>query len=362
MMDLTLNTDQNWKAITDMLPADRDQTARETGAFTRAREIKSSDDLLRLLCFYSWTNLSLRDTAASANEADIASVSDVALLHRFQKVGGWIEKMVGQLLEARLPPPLLSALPYHMRLADASALSLIKSSGTDYRLHASYCLLSQRFQSLEITDATQGESLKRLTIQPGELVIADRAHGHRVGIAQVLEQGGQVLLRFAWNHLPLQTRGGEVFDLMTELMRLKPGETGDWEVQTAPVPAQELCALRGRVVAIPHTPEATRKAEAAARKAAKKKHRVILPQTLVACGYLFVFTTLKAEEADATLILALYRFRWQIECAFKQLKSQLHFDHIKARDPALVRAFLFCKLLGAVLIEDLCNEGFSFSP
>jgi IS4 transposase len=143
---------------------------------------------------------------------------------------------------------------------------------------------------------------------------------------------------------------------------LKAGEYGDWAVQTAPDAEADLAPLRGRVVAFPKTEEATQKAIRLATKASRKKGHQILPQTLVACGYLFVFTTLLACQAGAELILALYRFRWQVEMAFKLLKSQLHLDHVRAHDAHLVRTYLLCKLLGALLLEDLSRCWVSFSP
>ena len=65
---------------------------------------------------------------------------------------------------------------------------------------------------------------------------------------------------------------------------------------------------------------------------------------------------------SAEAVLALYRVRWQIECAFKQLKSQLDLDRINAFDPDLVTTYLLCKLLGVLLLEDLACRWFSFSP
>jgi hypothetical protein len=106
----------------------------------------------------------------------------------------------------------------------------------------------------------------------------------------------------------------------------------------------------------------TDKAVRTARKAARKKHQTVKPETLTACGYTFVFTTLSAEEANAELILALYRFRWQVEMAFKLLKSQLHLDKIRAHDPDLARSYLLAKLLGAILLEDLTGRWVSLAP
>src|SRR5579863_6816698 len=107
-MNFTHDSDDNWAEIAELLPPDRDAMARQTGAFLRSREIKTSDHLLRLVFLYAWADLSLRETAAAANEAELACVSDVALLKRFRKVGPWMEAMIGRILKERVPPPLLT--------------------------------------------------------------------------------------------------------------------------------------------------------------------------------------------------------------------------------------------------------------
>ncbi len=67
-----------------------------------------------------------------------------------------------------------------------------------------------------------------------------------------------------------------------------------------------------------------------------------------------VVTALQALEA--------YRFRWQIELAFKRLKSRLFLDNLRARDPDLAQTYLLSKLLGALLAEDLIDRAGSFPP
>lgn len=64
------------------------------------------------------------------------------------------------------------------------------------------------------------------------------------------------------------------------------------------------------------------------------------------------------ERLTASDILAIYRLRWQIELEFKRLKSLLNLDYIRAPDPAVVRAYILTKLLGALLVEELAR----FSP
>jgi Transposase DDE domain len=61
-------------------------------------------------------------------------------------------------------------------------------------------------------------------------------------------------------------------------------------------------------------------------------------------------------------VLELYRGRWQVELAFKRLKSILATGHLKKTDPLGAKAWLQGKLLAAVIIETLINLGERFSP
>ena len=93
--------------------------------------------------------------------------------------------------------------------------------------------------------------------------------------------------------------------------------------------------------------------------AAKKGHQP-RPDTLEAAGYIVVLTTL--SDVSAHQILELYRQRWQIELAFKRLKSLLHLGHLKKTDPVGAKAWLQGKLFVAALIETIIAVGERFSP
>jgi hypothetical protein len=51
-----------------------------------------------------------------------------------------------------------------------------------------------------------------------------------------------------------------------------------------------------------------------------------------------------------------HRLRWQIELAFKRMKSLLHIDRLPAKDPALARPWLHAHLLLALLAEATIDE------
>ena len=64
--------------------------------------------------------------------------------------------------------------------------------------------------------------------------------------------------------------------------------------------------------------------------------------------------------ADA--VCALYRLRWQIELAFKRLKSLMGLEEIDAREPRLAKAAVCAKLILAILAESLLGRVLALSP
>jgi IS4 transposase len=62
-----------------------------------------------------------------------------------------------------------------------------------------------------------------------------------------------------------------------------------------------------------------------------------------------VLTTVPAEELSARDGLELYRFRWQIELAFKRIKSLLNLGEVPTKDPPLTRSYLYAKFLAAFI-------------
>jgi Transposase DDE domain len=78
--------------------------------------------------------------------------------------------------------------------------------------------------------------------------------------------------------------------------------------------------------------------------------------------YVMVFSTLPPTEADGARVLECYRLRWQIELTFKRLKSILQLGHVPKQDDASSRAWLYAKLLVALLAERLTRVGSAISP
>ncbi len=55
-------------------------------------------------------------------------------------------------------------------------------------------------------------------------------------------------------------------------------------------------------------------------------------------------------------VLQAYRLRWQIELAFKRLKSLLHIDMLPTRTAQASRSWLLAHLILAVLCDDVTQD------
>jgi len=376
--------EQEWQRLLAMLPSDLEASARDTGALVRPREIRSGADLLHLAFVYAVTNLSLRSTAEWAREAGVADFTDVAVLKRLRNAAGFLARLLTQKLAERTQLPALEAAAApltppamgeagaasqaslgRVRLLDATVVCRPGATGTDFRIHLGLDLATLCIDHLELTDASGGETLSRLPMAPGDLVVADRGDSHRRGIAAVVAAQADLIVRLNWHNLPLQDPTGKPFAILSALRPLAAGEVAEFAVQTAPDPKAELPAVGGRLIAIAKSQQEAETARRAIRKQARKKGKTPSAGTLEAAGYVFVFTTLPAERLAARSALELYRFRWQIELAFKRLKGLLTLGQLAAKDPQLCRTTLLTRLLGALLVDELTHgavAAVAFSP
>ncbi len=327
--------------------------AEETGAFERPRKIEKPEDLLQLLLMWTAAERSLKEVSTIAAAADLADVSDTALIKRFRKCAGWLGAMIGGVLWER-SAELGGSL--RLRVLDASALNRAGRTGIDHRLHLGIDLARHRIDSVELTDAEAGETLERFEFGAGEVVLADRGYGSRAGLAKVVRSGSFFIVRFAWSNLPLENEDGRPFDLFGALGSLPEARAGDFKVRFR---APDGERIEARLVA---TRKSEPAAEAARREAIRErsKHGKVDARTLQAAGYFFVLTNL--PEISPASVLQLYQLRWQIEMKFKTLKSVLHLGSIPARTDQMFRVYVLAKILIALLIDDLIEKADSFSP
>ena len=350
---------REWNIIAGFLPPDWRELARTTGALSREREIRDPDTLLRLVLLHVGAGLSMRQTAARAERAGLARISDVSLRSRIRNAGPWLRMLAQRMFAAsRLGgTPVATSEGRQVRVVDATTVSEPGSTGTDWRVHFSLRLSSLECDFFEVTDPSGGETYTRLPVQPGDVILGDRGYSHREGVAHVVDRGGDVVVRLNTGAFPLCDVHGAAFDLLGSLRTLPHHEPGEWQVTFT---ASGRC-YAARVVAIRKSAEAARQSREKLIRSARKKQKQVRPETLEAAGYVIVLTTL-GSGTPASEVLELYRARWQIELAFKRLKSLLGVGHVPKKDPEAARAWIHGKLLAVLLIERLGEAARLFSP
>lgn len=357
----TINaTSESWDILRKFLPPDLEGSAREHGAFQRARgEVKSATVLLRLLLLHVAGGLSLEQAVLRAQENKLVKISAVGLFKRLRSSGPWLAWLTAQLvktLSKDWDDDLWKGRP--IRVLDATDIEEPGPTGTDWRLHYSLRLPQLSCDFLQLTDVHGGETLKRLPVEKGDIVLCDRGYSHREGVAQVLEQEADVVVRLNSGAFPLTDEQARPLDLVKIVGKLKVGKIGEWPVWFEWAGRRHqlrLCVLR-------KSQAATIKAQRKAEKKARKKGQQVRPETLKLAAFVLVLTSLPASWGTATLILELYRARWQVELAFKRLKQLLAAGHVPKTTDASSRAWLQAKILTALLIEHMIHAGRFFSP
>jgi hypothetical protein len=303
---------------------------------------------------YGISDLSLSATATWAGSGGIADLSAVALYNRLRKAGPWIEGLWQTLLRQQVKVSPLPGLNMPVRLIDGSCVSGRKSKGTDYRLHFDYHPQDGRFGDVVLGDGRMSEGFHHFTPKPGELFLGDRAYATVRSITHVLAAHGHVLVRMGWNALVLLDPQGNPFDLISTLKGLPKDRTHSLPVQIGASAKQRQPVCSARLILAPLPPEAAEKSK---RKAAKKSKRQgrkgPRPESRVAAEWLILLTTLPEDVASPQQLIELYRLRWQIELAFKRLKSILGIGDMPTKDPRLAKTWLSANLLVALLIDRL---------
>ena len=364
-MDDTLElnkADGDWIYLLSFLPEGWEEQAWKTGALKRAREFPDAATLLRTMLIHLVDGCSMRETAARAKIGGIVSVNDTSLLRRLNRCGEWFRWMSVEMMKNWTAPGevlLNTEICKKVRLVVATCISEPGSTGTDWRVHYSIDLPDLRCHQLIVSDQKIGETFKNFAVEQDCLFIGDRGYSHRAGIAHIVNGGGQVIVRLNTGSLPLNDSSSDkLFNVLKNARALKAKQIGDWKVYFE----HDCKRINGRICAIKKSKVAAEKAKQEILKECAKKQKTAKPETLAAAEYIFVFTTLNSGEIAAETVLEIYRGRWQIEIAFKRLKSLLEVGHVPKKDPVGAKSWIHGKMLCAIMIEKLIEAGESFFP
>jgi len=354
---------EDWELLMSFFPSDWRKQAQTSGALKGLRQDKSPESYLRVLLMHLGCGFSLRETIVRARHAQLADLSDVALLKRLRKSKAWLQQLCCSLFAERRGAPVVAGAP-PWRLLDGSLVSEPGKTGSQWRIHYSLrwpSLECDYFKLTPVEGNGHGESLYQFPFAPGDWVLADRGYCHAEALGEVARQGAFFTVRLNPQGIRLHTPGGDLFPLVEHLRELKgAGQTAEWPVRiplpgSSPRLAVRLCAVRKSAAAI-----------ALAQKKLRRKARhqgwQVQPESLLYAQYVMVLSTFPAAEYSTRRVLEAYRLRWQVELVFKRLKQIARLGHLPKHDPESSQAWLYGKLLVALLTEKCLHAANALSP
>lgn len=336
-------SDDQWAYVLTLLPGDLEESARRS-ALRRCRNVPSAAALMRMTFAYAVSDLSMKDVAAWAHAIGLAEITGPGLFYRLREAEGWLAEMLAKTLAEEL-----DAAPagLRIRVVDATAICGPGAEGTEWRAHAMIDADRGRLCAVELSDDRVGEGYGLHPLREGEVVLGDRGYSTARGIEAVVNAGAYPVVRVNPHAIRLCDMQRKRFDLAACEARLTVTEIMELDV-LVPVPPDSYSTDSGKKWAL-----SSAKAWIPARIAGARTRtdRVV-----------WVLTTLSPERIDSHNLLQLYRVRWQIELAFKRLKSLLHFDSLPSRQGPTAKSWMLARLLAAAVAEKLLDPNGSLSP
>ncbi len=353
------SAEQCWdELVKQRLPANLESQARALGAFQRIREVPSAQVLLRALLCYVLSLSSLKQLSGWSRLVGVTSkiISAQAWHKRLQKAAPWLLWLFADLLNLRLPVPRLPG-GQRILLVDATFLNEIGAKGDLWRLHCAYDLLASELTWVQVTDRSIGESLAHLPIQPGDILVGDKAYSKAPQLLTVDAARAFSLTRFSPWHLPLYGSQAPTdtpefrVDVSGWLAGLRPGTYQRqavvfWQGKRLPV----------RVIAVVFPDQRAEALRQQAQRQAREKGHKLSEQSLFFAGFHLLVTTLPEKHWPVSLVLELYGCRWQIEILFKRIKQVLDTHRLPCRCPQTAQAMIAALLVAWLLIEDEASE------
>lgn len=345
---IDVTSDRGWQAIEAELPEDFEVLAKENKVLEvqyGPAKITSARDLLRLILLHVGADLKLRQTVTVIGESGGPVVSHVTLHKKMRLAVSYLRALVSRLAGGGEASPERWA-GYEVVAVDASTFCGPGATGTDARVHLKLRLADLEILSATMEDRTVGETFKRFTWSEGQLAVADRIYGNPPGVAHVVSQGADVLVRVNRSSLPMLDRHAERIALMSWLHGLRGHQAKERQVFVKDKETNQI--IEGRLIACRLPPAEAEKARARVRRELGSKTSAA---DLDAAQYVVLFTTVPVERMSAVMCLDLYRLRWQVELTFKRWKSLCHFDRLPNYRDDTILSWLYGKLLLALLMH-----------
>jgi hypothetical protein len=336
--------DGKWSCIVEVLPRDLEESARHYGALVRRKKVPSAFALMRMELAYALSDLSFKDVAAWAKVGGVSEITGPAFFYRFRDSESWLKHVLGQMLSDQVEP---APAGLSFMLVDATVITGPGSTGTDWRGHVMIDPVSGRMNSVELTDAKGGEGLSRYSVEPGVVVLGDRAYCTARGIESIDKPGADVVVRVNPHSFKVCDTNRTKMNLLSYASAVPVTGVLSWDV-SIPIPPDDFNWK-------------THKGWALSKAKGWIPARIVAGRTKKG-KVIWMLTTLTRDRLPDEAVLTLYRIRWQIELLFKRLKSLLHLDALPTRDGPTSKSWLLARFLAAALAQRMVRPSGPFSP
>lgn len=352
---------EDWAVLESFLPSNWRELAVATGALKGLRKDKSAENLLQVLLLHLGRGHSLQETVVRARQAQLAELTAAALWNRLQKSADWLRGLCVALFRER-GLEQAGVEGFQFRALDATTVNEPGLRGAQWRIHYSVRLPSLVCDCFKLPPAEgtgTGESFQRFPIKAGDYLLAGQGYSTVAGLRHVADIDAFATVRVNTEALPLGTPDGEPFDPLAAVKGLRIGEVGCW---SAAVLDRGGAAVVGRVCAMRKSGAAFCLAQRKLLQQAPGRDEHLQSQMLESARYVIVFTTLPKKSFPAADVLERYRTYWQFEVVFGRFKSLAQLGHVPKSVDANAKAWLYGKLLVALLVEKMVDHARYGSP
>jgi DDE family transposase len=347
-----ISSEHDWKTLISHLPGDYEQLAIDHRLLNPQwpnLKVTSAEMLLRLILLHVGADLALRQTVAIVAEGGGPRVTQVWLHQKMRRARPYLGALVDRMTstsEREASPELWAG--YEMLGLDATTVSGPGAEGTDARIHATLRLHDLRVCEVHVTDASEGETLRRFGWMPGQLAVVDRGYSNAPGVLHVVDQGAAVLVRLNRGALPLYDDEDVGIDPLEWCRGLSGHRVQERSARIAHGEGPRRRVLGGKLIGV-RLPE--KEAQEARVRVRREHGPSVTAEQLEAAEYVMLFTTVPSSRLSASRCVDAYRLRWQIELQWKRWKSLCHFDRLPNYRDDTILSWLTAKVLLGLLLE-----------
>lgn len=240
---------------------------------------------------------------------------------------------------------------------DATYVKTEGPQGDSYSIHSCFNLGEGQFSDFKIDNTTGKEGFNQFTWAAGTIAVGDRAYAKAKHLSELVKNGVDFIVRVGLRSMNLQHLDGSKFNLIEAVRDVDEGEIASHDIQIAVKKGNKILeTVQGRLLISKLSEKAQARSQKVAKRAGQKRQTTPAPDTLELANYLVLFTSLSEVTMPSSIVFTLYRLRWQIEIAFKRLKSLLKLDELKAQDDQLVQVCLYASLILSLITEQMTEQ------